>query len=89
MLHSKKHCKNCDKITWHRSDSINPIHFDGPPLWFVYYCWNCGKSRCCSSGLMENAAETMVASGEITEEEAGRRLAMVLPPKVIEETYES
>jgi hypothetical protein len=83
--HTRQQCE-CGGM-WRRWEGVNPIHVDGPPLWFVGYCCQCGKSTTRSSGLMEEAAYRQVAAGMISEDKAADILTKILPPKVIVDTY--
>lgn len=83
-LHIRRRCEHCKATTWFRGEGINDIHPDGPPLYFELICCSCGKYDYESSGLMENAAGGLIASGQLSEEKAVKTLCKLLPPRVIE-----
>ena len=79
--HRRIECPHCKATTWHIVDSVNPIHPEGPPLWFSLTCLVCNQTRQRSSGLMESAGERMVQRGEIREERKEAMLDKIFPPE--------
>jgi predicted nucleotidyltransferase len=68
---------------------MNPIHPEGPPLWFDSYCTSCGIiGKSLTSNLLEGAAYRAIQRGEVSEDKAGEILASLLPPKVIKDSLE-
>lgn len=55
----KDYCPICDNLTRWKFDGTNPIHPDGPPLFFELTCKSCGTEHIFLSDIMKHAIKVL------------------------------